>query len=86
MTRVYPGSECAGFGYPRKEKPHHFEIEEDTVHKTVKGAIVGVMPPVTQEADVAIHNTKPSLSGNTPMVFLVLMHQISKIPLSWKIV
>jgi hypothetical protein len=38
MTRVYPGSECAGFGYPRKEKPHHFEIEEDTVHKTVKGA------------------------------------------------
>jgi hypothetical protein len=38
MTRVYLGSECAGFGYPRKEKPHHFEIEEDTVHKTVKGA------------------------------------------------
>jgi hypothetical protein len=38
MTRVYLGSECAGFGYPQKEKPHHFEIEEDTVHKTVKGA------------------------------------------------
>lgn len=38
MTRVYPGSEFARFGYPREEKPHHFEIEEDTVHKTVKGA------------------------------------------------
>jgi hypothetical protein len=44
------------------------------------------MPLVTQEADVAIHNMKPSLSGNTPMVFLVLMHQISKIALSSKIV
>jgi hypothetical protein len=38
MTRVYLSSECAGFGYPQKEKPHHFEIEEDKVHKTVKGA------------------------------------------------